>query len=139
MIIFQALKIIEEVGDLIRLRYSRLPLPDVSEKDIELVEVTANISTFYSYIHTHINFCCFIFFIGRLNINVKFFFKSLLYKVISQIKYQDLFDLALIILSEISMFLLRFLLRSLCFLLRSLCFLLRSLCFLLRSLCFLNG
>lgn len=38
--LFQALKIIEEVGDLIRLRYSKLPVPDVHEKDIELVEVS---------------------------------------------------------------------------------------------------
>ncbi|XP_052275976.1 serine palmitoyltransferase 2-like [Dreissena polymorpha] len=34
----EALKIIEEVGDLIRLRYSKMPVPSFSEKDIELVE-----------------------------------------------------------------------------------------------------
>ncbi|XP_045170567.2 serine palmitoyltransferase 2-like [Mercenaria mercenaria] len=34
----EALKIIEEVGDLIRLRYSKLPVPDFSEKGIELVQ-----------------------------------------------------------------------------------------------------
>ncbi|KAL4238049.1 Serine palmitoyltransferase 2 [Mactra antiquata] len=33
----EALKIIEEVGDLIRLRYSRLPVPDFNENDIELI------------------------------------------------------------------------------------------------------
>jgi len=35
----QALDIIDEVGDLIRLRYSKMPVPDFSEKDIPLIEV----------------------------------------------------------------------------------------------------
>ncbi|BFZ07191.1 hypothetical protein BsWGS_10230 [Bradybaena similaris] len=34
----EALQIIDEVGSLIRLRYSSLPVPDFSEKDIQLIE-----------------------------------------------------------------------------------------------------
>ena len=36
----QALEVIQEVGDMIALKYSRQPVPAIDESEIELLEVT---------------------------------------------------------------------------------------------------
>lgn len=37
--LFQAIRIVDDVGDLLRLRYSSLPAPNFSEKDVQLIQV----------------------------------------------------------------------------------------------------